>query len=97
MGGITMRRALRATALMVLFVWRSRLRNGRRSRSAKPGSTDPSPRNLGIAPCPYNRDSNGSRCAGRSSHSRPGGNAPLCFASDITDKMIAAHRKRNRS
>jgi hypothetical protein len=49
----------------------------------------------GNCPCPYNFAKNGSRCGGRSAHSRPGGYAPLCFASDISDAMILDYRKRN--
>ncbi|MDR7192721.1 hypothetical protein J2W68_001437 [Luteimonas terrae] len=53
-------------------------------------------RTPGNCPCPYHAASNGSRCGGRSSYSRPGGNAPLCFPSDITDEMVNSYRSRMR-
>ena len=48
----------------------------------------------GNCPCPYNSASNGSRCGGRSAYSRGGGAAPLCFASDVSQSQVNAHRKR---
>jgi hypothetical protein len=48
----------------------------------------------GSCPCPYNVDRGGRRCGGRSAYSRPGGYAPLCFASDVTPAMIRAARGR---
>ena len=49
----------------------------------------------GNCPCPYNRASNGSRCGKRSAYSRPGGAEPLCYQSDVTDRMIERYRKRH--
>ncbi len=49
----------------------------------------------GNCPCPYNRASNGSRCGKRSAYSRPGGARPLCYPSDVTDKMVERY-KENR-
>jgi hypothetical protein len=46
----------------------------------------------GNCPCPYSRASNGSRCGRRSAHSRAGGEAPLCFDSDVTKEMVQAYR-----
>jgi len=50
----------------------------------------------GNCPCPYNTMRNGASCGGRSAYSRPGGYAPICYASDVTPAMIqewrAAHR-----
>jgi len=46
----------------------------------------------GNCPCPYNRDSAGRQCGGRSAYSRPGGARPICYASDVTEAMIAAFR-----
>jgi hypothetical protein len=43
--------------------------------------------------CPYHKDRGGRSCGGRSAHSKPGGEAPLCFPTDITAGMIAAYRK----
>lgn len=51
----------------------------------------------GSCPCPYNRDRAGRRCGGRSAYSRPGGASPLCFDSDVTEKMVADYRKANQS
>lgn len=41
----------------------------------------------GSCPCPYSVDRGGRRCGGRSAYSRPGGSAPICYASDV-------HRRR---
>ncbi len=48
----------------------------------------------GNCPCPYFRVSNGSRCGKRSAWSRPGGYSPLCFKSDISEKMVNKYRSR---
>lgn len=48
----------------------------------------------GNCPCPYNRDRAGRKCGRRSAYSRPGGAEPLCFAGDITPRMIADYRAR---
>ncbi len=37
----------------------------------------------GSCPCPYSTDRAGRRCGARSAYSRPGGAAPLCYASDV--------------
>jgi hypothetical protein len=47
----------------------------------------------GACPCPYNTMRNGAACGGRSAYSRPGGEAPLCYESDITDGMVADYRR----
>lgn len=49
----------------------------------------------GNCPCPYNSARNGSRCGGRSAWSRPGGYSPICYESDVTQKMIQSWRKQN--
>jgi hypothetical protein len=46
----------------------------------------------GSCPCPYNVDRGGRRCGARSAYTRPGGHAPLCFASDVTPAMVRAAR-----
>ncbi len=46
----------------------------------------------GNCPCPYNSDSAGRRCGGRSAYSRPGGRDPICFRNDVTDSMLARFR-----
>lgn len=51
----------------------------------------------GNCPCPYNTARNGSRCGKRSAHSRPGGEAPLCYASDITPAAVRAYRDRHKA
>lgn len=49
----------------------------------------------GNCPCPYSTARNGSRCGRRSAYSRPGGEAPLCYAKDVSDEMVSAYRERN--
>lgn len=46
----------------------------------------------GNCPCPESRDRSGRRCGKRSAYSRPGGAAPLCYITDVTDDMIARFR-----
>lgn len=46
-------------------------------------------------PCPYSRARNGSRCGRRSAYDREGGEAPLCFAKDVTAQMVQAYRDAN--
>jgi hypothetical protein len=47
----------------------------------------------GPCACPYNLARNGSHCGRRSAYSRPGGYAPLCYASDISTEDVAAYRR----
>lgn len=49
----------------------------------------------GNCPCPYNSARNGSRCGKRSAWSRAGGYSPLCYKTDISDKMVKDFRKKN--
>ena len=49
----------------------------------------------GKCACPYNVTSNGSRCGRRSAYSKPGGYAPLCYDSDVTEQMIIRYRERS--
>jgi hypothetical protein len=49
----------------------------------------------GNCPCPYNTDRAGRRCGKRSAYSRPGGYAPKCFPSDVSDLEVRAHRARH--
>jgi len=49
----------------------------------------------GPCACPYSTARNGSRCGGRSAYSRPGGAAPLCYASDVSSAQVAAYRRSN--
>jgi hypothetical protein len=46
----------------------------------------------GNCPCPYSHDRAGRRCGGRSAYSRPGGAAPLCYASDVSDAAVRRAR-----
>lgn len=50
----------------------------------------------GSCPCPYNTDRAGRRCGARSAYSRPGGASPICYAKDVTEKMVDDYRKRTR-
>lgn len=49
----------------------------------------------GSCACPYNRDSAGRRCGGRSAYSRPGGAEPMCYARDVPDAQVQRYRERN--
>lgn len=44
--------------------------------------------------CPDDRMRNGRACGSRSAYSRPGGAQPLCFASDVSARMIEEYRSR---
>jgi hypothetical protein len=48
----------------------------------------------GSCPCPYNTDRAGRRCGARSAYSRPGGASPICYAKNVTQKMVDDYRKR---
>lgn len=48
----------------------------------------------GSCACPFNTDRAGRRCGARSAYSRPGGAAPACYESDITDEAVKALRKK---
>ncbi|WP_010140081.1 SH3 domain-containing protein [Oceanicola sp. S124] len=50
----------------------------------------------GSCPCPYNVDRGGRRCGGRSAWSRPGGYAPVCYDSDISEARLASYFARLR-
>lgn len=50
----------------------------------------------GNCPCPYDLDRAGRRCGKRSAYSRPGGAAPLCFESDVTNAMVEEYRSKRR-
>jgi hypothetical protein len=47
----------------------------------------------GNCPCPFNSARNGSSCGKRSAWSRAGGYAPICYADEISNQMIADWRK----
>lgn len=44
--------------------------------------------------CPDDSMRNGRACGGRSAYSRPGGAAPLCYPTDVSEAMIKAYRDR---
>src|SRR5690242_3693505 len=46
--------------------------------------------------CPYSTASNGSRCGRRSAYSREGGEAPLCYAKDVTGRWFGSGARRIR-
>lgn len=48
----------------------------------------------GNCPCPFNTAANGSRCGKRSSYSRGGGYAPICYPEDVTLEMVRQYRSR---
>jgi hypothetical protein len=48
----------------------------------------------GNCPCPYNKDRAGRNCGARSAYSRRGGASPLCYAKDVTPKMIEEYRRK---
>jgi hypothetical protein len=44
--------------------------------------------------CPEDSMRNGRRCGNRSAYSRPGGAAPLCYPTDVSDAMIRNYQSR---
>ena len=50
----------------------------------------------GSCPCPYSVDRAGRMCGRRSAYSKPGGASPLCYAQDVTQKMVDDYRKRGK-
>jgi hypothetical protein len=50
----------------------------------------------GNCACPYHEDRAGRSCGRRSAHSRGGGRAPLCFATDIKPEALAAYQRGRR-
>jgi hypothetical protein len=49
----------------------------------------------GNCPCPYSTMRNGRSCGRRSAYSREGGEAPLCYAKDVTAVMVSEYRAAN--
>lgn len=45
----------------------------------------------GSCPCPFSHDRAGRRCGGRSAWSRPGGYAPVCYESDISQSRLSSY------
>jgi hypothetical protein len=50
----------------------------------------------GSCPCPYSHDRAGRKCGARSAYSKPGGASPLCYAKDVTQKMVEDYRKKTK-
>jgi hypothetical protein len=50
----------------------------------------------GSCPCPYSTDRAGRNCGRRSAYSRPGGASPLCYAQDVSQRMVDDYRKRTK-
>ena len=50
----------------------------------------------GPCACPYNTDRAGRSCGRRSAYSRPGGYAPLCYPSDVSQDEVQAWRRAQR-
>ena len=48
----------------------------------------------GSCPCPYNTDRAGRSCGRRSAYSKPGGEAPKCYPSDVSAAEVRAYRGR---
>jgi len=46
----------------------------------------------GNCPCPYSKNRAGRNCGGNSAYSRPGGSKPVCYVTDVTNKMIDDYR-----
>lgn len=47
----------------------------------------------GNCPCPYSKMKNGRTCGKTSAYSKKGGKSPICYASDVTTKMIENFKK----
>lgn len=45
--------------------------------------------------CPYSSARKGSRCGGRSAWSRAGGDAPICFESEVSKEMNRTWRSQH--
>ena len=52
-------------------------------------------RYVGNCPCPYNSMRNGRACGRRSAYSRPGGESPLCYETDISNEEAKRWLKGN--
>ncbi len=48
----------------------------------------------GKCACPDDTMSNGRRCGGRSAYSRGGGDAPICYPSEVSDEDVVEYRRR---
>ena len=48
----------------------------------------------GACACPYSLTADGRTCGKRSAYSRSGGSALLCYARDVSNKMVRQYRNR---
>jgi hypothetical protein len=48
----------------------------------------------GNCPCPYSLMRNGRSCGRRSAYSKPGGESPICYESDVTEEMVREYGGR---
>lgn len=46
----------------------------------------------GPCPCPYSLKRNGNECGNISAYKRPGGAEPICYETDISEKMIENYK-----
>jgi hypothetical protein len=51
----------------------------------------------GNCPCPQSVNAKGRRCGASSAYSKPGGQQPLCYPADVSDKMVGEYRARHGS
>lgn len=51
----------------------------------------------GPCACPYSVMRTGRSCGGRSSYSRPGGAAPICYPADVTPEAIEDYRQAQKA
>lgn len=64
----------------------------RNTELAKKIITESIARFPGKCPCPYSTDQAGRRCGARSAYARPRGLSPMCYESDVPDRMLRASR-----
>jgi hypothetical protein len=94
-----MKLIVRLSALVLVFI-------GAWGQATKPAKTDEDIKKAiiqesiasyrGNCPCPYNLDRAGRRCGKRSAYSRPGGSSPICYADDVSQKMVDDYRRRTK-
>lgn len=47
----------------------------------------------GSCPCPYSKMKDGKSCGKFSAYSKKGAKKPICYAGDVTNKMIEGYKK----
>jgi hypothetical protein len=98
-----MKRRARTVASLLLASWAALAAQGQLPPNAVQTPSDDEIRRLlvqkslaaypGVCPCPESRNRSGNRCGGNSAYSRPGGEQPLCYLSDVTAEMISRYRE----